>query len=127
MKAHNFETAVWLNNGNGTFSKRDLPVQAQFAPVYAILVEDFTSDGILDILVGGNQLRAKPETGVYAGSYGLLLKGDSKGNFTSVPAAESGLSIHGEIRALKKIGGRSKRYVLVGKNNEPIQILSYKM
>jgi hypothetical protein len=52
LKAIHFESAVWLNNGNGTFSKRDLPVQAQFAPVYAMLVEDFTADGVLDIFNG---------------------------------------------------------------------------
>jgi hypothetical protein len=40
---------------------------------------------------------------------GLLLKGDSKGNFVSVPAAESGLSIQGEIRALRKIGSAEGR------------------
>ena len=127
LKAFTFESSVWLNNGNGTFSKRDLPVQAQFAPVYAVLVDDFTGDGVLDILMGGNLLRAKPETGVYAGGYGLLLKGDSKGNFISVPAAESGLSIQGEIRALKKIGSRGKKYVLIGKNNERIQVVGNKM
>jgi hypothetical protein len=126
LKAHNFETSVWLSNGNGTFSKRELPVQAQFAPVYALLVDDFTGDGILDILIGGNQLRAKPETGVYAGSYGLLLKGDSKGNFVSIPSAESGMSIKGEVRSLKKIESRRKKYVLVGKNNERVQVLGYK-
>jgi hypothetical protein len=126
LKAHNFETSVWLSNGNGTFSKRELPVQAQFAPVYALLVDDFTGDGILDILIGGNQLRAKPETGVYAGSYGLLLKGDAKGNFVSIPSAESGMSIKGEVRSLKKIESRRKKYVLVGKNNERVQVLGYK-
>ena len=127
LKAYTFETTVWLNNGNGTFSKGNLPVEAQFAPVYALLVDDFTGDGVLDILMGGNLLRAKPETGLYAGSYGLLMKGDSKGNFFTVPAAESGLSIHGEIRAFKKIERGGRKFILVGKNNERIQVLGYKM
>jgi hypothetical protein len=35
LKAHTFETSVWLNKGNGTFAKGNLPIEAQFMPVYA--------------------------------------------------------------------------------------------
>ena len=127
LDAYTLETGVWINTGKGTFSKRSIPVQAQFFPVYALLVEDFTGDGILDILLGGNLFRAKPETGIYAGGYGLLLKGDRNGNFVSVSSTESGLNIQGEIRALKKIGSKGKKYVLVGKNNDRMQVLGNKM
>jgi enediyne biosynthesis protein E4 len=127
LQAYTFETAVWMNSGKGTFSKRILPVEAQFFPVYGLLVDDMTGDGVLDIVLGGNLFRAKPETGVYAGGYGLLLKGDLQGNFVSVSAAESGLNIQGEIRALKKIISRDKKFILVGKNNDRIQVLHNKM
>lgn len=125
LNAYTFETEVWLNNRNGTFTRQHLPVEAQFFPVYAILIDDFTANGHADILLGGNQSRAKPETGIYAAGYGILLEGDGKGNFRSVAAKESGLAIKGEIRSLKKVGHGDSNYVVIGKNNEPIEVLRY--
>lgn len=127
LDAYTLETALWINDGNGKFTKRQLPVQSQFFPVYALLADDFTGDGVTDILLGGNLFRAKPETGIYAGGYGLLLKGDNQGNFVAVSAAESGLNISGEIRAFKEIRSGGRRYVLVGINNGRIQVLGNKM
>ena len=75
LNAFTFETAIWINQINGAFKKVNLPIQTQFSPVYAIAVDDFDGDKNLDLLVGGNLYRAKPETGIYDGSYGLLLKG----------------------------------------------------
>ena len=105
------------------FQNRTLPVEAQFFPVYAFLVDDFNGDNILDILLGGNLYRAKPETGIYAGGYGVLLKGTQQGDFEFVPAVSSGLKLEGEIRALKKIKVKGKPVVLVGKNNDRIETL----
>ena len=125
LNAFTFETSIWLNNGKGKFLKRTLPMEAQMFPVYAILIEDFTLDGHLDILLGGNLHRAKPETGIYAGGYGLLLKGDGGGNFGSVDATASGLKITGEIRSFQKIGVDHRKFVLVGRNNAELEILEY--
>jgi hypothetical protein len=50
---------VWINNGNGTFSFKTLPIEAQFSPTYAIEIADFDSDGNLDIVLGGNFLWIK--------------------------------------------------------------------
>lgn len=125
LNALTFETAVWINQGNGAFKKINLPAQAQFSPVYAILVDDFDGDKNQDILLGGNLYRAKPETGIYDGSYGLLLKGDGTGNFTALSSGESGILIRGEIRSLKKIRYRERNIVLVGKNNDGMEILGY--
>jgi hypothetical protein len=125
LNAYTFETAVWINNKNGTFSKQNLPVEAQFFPVYSFLVDDFNGDNILDILLGGNLYRAKPETGIYACGYGVLLKGTEQGIFEFVPAVRSGLKIVGEIRSLKKISVKDKPAILVGKNNDQIEVLKY--
>jgi len=124
LSAYGLETTLWVNNGDGTFTEKKLPVEAQFAPVYAILVEDVDMDSNPDILLGGNLYRAKPETGIYDASYGLLLKGDGKGNFATVPARRSGICVKGEIRAIKKISNKP-RMVIIGKNNDDLQFLRY--
>lgn len=126
LNAFTFETAVWMNHGNGDFKKTTLPIRAQFSPVYAILVDDFDGDGNQDILMGGNLYRAKPETGIYDASYGTLLKGDGQGNFKDIPSSESGILIKGEIRSLEKMVYRGKNIVLVGKNNDRMEIFSFK-
>jgi hypothetical protein len=35
------------------FTIQPLPIEAQFAPIQAILIEDLDGDGILDLLLGG--------------------------------------------------------------------------
>jgi hypothetical protein len=121
--AYTFETAVWLNNGDNSFKKITLPIEAQFSPIYALLVNDFNGDDNEDILMGGNLYRAKPETGIYDGSYGLLILGDGKGNFKSLKANESGIQIKGEIRDFLTITPKGKTFVLVGINNEKLEVL----
>ncbi|MFL5480238.1 MAG: FG-GAP-like repeat-containing protein, partial [Gemmatimonadaceae bacterium] len=82
--ARTFASAVALNNGNGTFSMRALPAEAQVAPIYASLAGDFDGDGKTDLLVGGNLYGVAPVLGRYDASYGLMLRGDGEGNFAPV-------------------------------------------
>lgn len=124
LSAVTMESAVWLNGGDGTFIKKDLPFEAQLSPAYALMIEDFDGDENLDILMGGNLSRAKPETGIYDASYGVVLKGDGKGKFTAVSPTKSGLSIQGEIRALRKISARS-RVLVVARNNDYVTFYRY--
>jgi hypothetical protein len=79
----------------GSFTGKVLPVQAQLSPMYGIAAEDFDKDGNIDILMGGNFYQSKPEAGIYDASYGILLKGNGKGNFTALPPQQSGISIKG--------------------------------
>ena len=125
LNAYTFETTVWMNQRNGGFKMVNLPIQAQFSPVYSILIDDFDGDKNIDVLMGGNLYRAKPETGIYDGSYGLLLKGDGRGNFEAMSSGKSGILIRGEIRSLKKMEHKKHRIVLVGKNNDKMELLSY--
>jgi enediyne biosynthesis protein E4 len=125
LVAHDFESAVWINEGGKVFSKRKLPMEAQFSPVYAILPDDFNLDGRMDLLVGGNQYRAKPETGIYAASHGLLMIGDGNGSFTAVPSTVSGIKISGEIRSFSAFPKGKKKFVIVGKNNDKVKVLRY--
>lgn len=120
LYAHTLETSILINDGKGHFSLRALPVQAQFAPVYGIDIEDFDQDGHKDILLGGNLYRAKPEVGRYDASYGEYLRGDGKGNFTYVPAKVSGIKIGGEVRDIISLQTRRGEMILASRNNNTI-------
>src|SRR2546425_2863227 len=69
LQADQFASAIALNRGDGTFELRPLPVEAQFAPVYASLAGDFDGDGKTDLVVAGNFSGVTPVEGRYDASY----------------------------------------------------------
>ena len=119
------ESALMINNGEGTFSLQALPVEAQVAPVYAIAIADFNRDGSPDILLGGNLHRVKPQVGKYDANYGVLLAGNGKGDFTHVSPLQTGMSIVGEVRdfAVIQVGGKS--LLVVTMNNEKVRVFAF--
>ena len=125
LEAHTFQSAVFLNDGKGHFDRKPLPVEAQFAPVYAVAAQDFDKDGKIDLLLAGNFYRSKPEVGIYDGSYGWFLKGDGKGGFTAQTPSQSGFFVKGEIRAILTIKNKKENLVFVGKNNAPMDIFKW--
>lgn len=125
LDVFHMESSLLLNNGDGTFQLQPLPWQAQLAPTYGLLVQDFDGDGRKDILMGGNFYRAKPEVGIHDASYGLLLKGNEQGGFTPQMPKESGFFVKGEIRDLVTLRSGGQRLVLVAKNNDALQIFKY--
>jgi hypothetical protein len=118
LKVNCLTSSLLINDGNGKFSIQALPVEAQFSPVYAILADDIDKDGNIDLLLGGNQYRVKPEVGRYDASYGTFLKGDGKGKFKAVPNRECGLMIDGEVRDIRRIKVGNDNLILVARNND---------
>ena len=84
------ESCVMMNEGDVPFKIIPLPDEAQLSPVYAIDADDYDNDKICDIILGGNQYRAKPQTGIYGAGYGLFLKGNNKGTWQPISPAVSG-------------------------------------
>lgn len=125
LNAYTLSSAVWMNREGKKIERIELPIEAQFSPVYSTLVQDFDGDTFPDILLGGNLYRAKPETGIYDGSYGLLLKGQGDGTFSTLNSQESGISIKGEIRSFGSLTFRGRRLILVARNNDSIKFLNY--
>ncbi|MFL5463855.1 MAG: VCBS repeat-containing protein [Gemmatimonadaceae bacterium] len=123
-EAYTFASAVALNNGNGTFTLRDLPAEAQFAPIYASLAGDFDGDGKIDLLTGGNLYGVIPTLGRYDASYGLVLRGDGRGGFTAVDMPQSGFAIDGQVRDIKSLRGpKGQQLVVVARNNDRLVVL----
>ncbi len=118
-EVNELRSTVFINDGKGAFSMNVLPIEAQMAPMYGLLIDDMDNDGIPDILMGGNFYNAKPEAGRYDAGFGVLLKGDGKAGFSTVPAAKSGFKVFGQIRDIAEIKtGPTTRLILVTRNDD---------
>ena len=97
VEATVLDSMVFMNRG-GEFEARALPLEAQLAPGLGVSVADMDGDGAEDVFVSQNFFASQVETPRLDGGRGLWLKGDGKGNLTSVPGQESGVKVYGEQR-----------------------------
>ncbi len=112
----NFNASAYVENlGNGKFALKELPIEAQFAPINGILIEDFNQDSNLDILLVANNFGNELSIGRYDASNGLLLVGDGKGNFSS--ASSSGFQVVRDAKALVKTFGADGSYEVMASQN----------
>ena len=122
----NYLHTAWFENVGGKFITHSLPLQADFSPVYAIQTADFNADGNMDILLCGNIEQARVKIGKMDANYGMLLKGDGKGNFTYVTQPQSGLSVKGCVRDIVPLDTKGgKQLLMLGLNNQPLVFLNY--
>jgi hypothetical protein len=118
LEATTLESTLFINEGGFNFTAYPLPQEAQLAPVYAIEGGDFDQDGDLDLLLGGNLYRAKPEVGIYDASYGLFLL--NEGGRMKVNSRANEFHSKGEIRDIKHIGNQ----IFVFRSNDSIAIFT---
>ncbi len=113
--------SCYFENNNGKFVAKALPIEAQVAPVKAILGDDFNGDGLLDILLAGNDYGTAVEINRYDASNGALLLGDGKGGFSFVPNRESGFWANREARNMVRIkmAGGKQGVVIANNFSEP--------
>ena len=91
------ESTVFLNRG-GHFETRLMPGEAQFAPVFGIVVGDLDGDGAEDLVLAQNLFEVPPLTSRLDGGRGVWLKGDGHGGFSPVPGQQSGIQVYGDGR-----------------------------
>ncbi len=117
-KVEYLESAI-LWNDQGLFTLSALPIQAQFSPVHAIVVDDLDEDGAADIWLGGNFYGLKPQLGRQNGSRGVFLKGDGVRTFTYLSTEASGINVTGEVRdaCFIKRPGDQPNTLFVARNN----------
>jgi len=98
-----FNSAYIENLGNGIFEVHTLPIEAQFAPVFGILANDFDGDGNCDVLLAGNSFSSTVEDGRQDAFTGLLLSGDGQGQFEPVLSRESGFYVDGDAKGMAEL------------------------
>jgi len=101
------ESVIAFNKGNGKFEIQVLPKEVQFSTVNAICIADINKDGVLDIILGGNQYEFKPQFGRLDSNYGSVLLGNKKGTYNWTPYAKSGFYSKGEIKHIQKVNNKN--------------------
>lgn len=109
-----------LENKAGTFVPHALPLVAQYAPVYAILTDDFDRNGTTDLLLMGNNSRMRLRLGKVDANHGLVLSNHGNWQFGEVSSAKTGLFVRGDVRDVRKVD----RQIVVGVNGQ--QVLTFK-
>ena len=116
-------TCFFENIGNGKFVKHPLPVEAQFAPVNAIICDDIDNDGFKDLLLAGNEYQSEVMTGRYDASYGCFLKGGPNKKFVSVPPVKTGFILNGDVKDLSLIRlSNGVKIILAAVNNDSLRV-----
>ncbi len=126
LKAEMFSSSYVENLGNGKFKIKPLPMEAQFAPVFGMEIQDYNNDGFLDALLVGNFYGVEALMGQYDAMIGLCLLGDGKGGFKAVKPVESGLRIDGDAKGLVQIHtAKGNPIILASQNSGPMKAYSY--
>jgi enediyne biosynthesis protein E4 len=123
--ATNLKTSLFVNDGKGNFTVKELPIEVQNSVVYSILAQDFDRDGKMDLLIAGNFFDAKPEAGRYDANYGILLINKGNNKFAVKNNDATNLNIKGQVRDMKSIKIGDKSYILIAQNND--KLLTYKV
>jgi hypothetical protein len=117
----NFLETVIFENRNGQFFPKSLPLQAQFSPVYSILVQDVNNDALPDILLLGNTEYPRLKMGKIDAGFGILLMNEGKGNFSYSNQRQSGLRMVGDVKDAFWLNTKSGSYLVAAANGLPLQ------
>jgi enediyne biosynthesis protein E4 len=119
LKSTHFESSYLENIGNGQFKCHDLPIEAQFSPLFGMLCEDYDGDGNLDVLAVGNSFHSEVNVGRYDAQGSLLLKGDGKGNFI---VDRKTFNIGGDNKSLVSLMAGNNPLIIVGANSGALKV-----
>ncbi len=120
LKAYRFSSMLFLNN-DGNFVGYDLPIEAQFSPIYAI--NYFKKDNKMFVLLGGNNDQANIESGPYDAGKLTCIEYLNKGQFRTLSLKELGVVVEDQIRSIEWMEHGGHNTLIIGCNNTRIKTL----
>ena len=126
-EVYELRSMVFLKQENGTYVKIALPQEAQYAPVMDIVSGDFDGDGMVDLLLAGNNFSFRNDYGRAAAKPLTLLLGKGNGRFT--PTDDAYLNTEatwGEYRHLGLLNKNKGTEIVGVRNNQELIWLKLK-
>jgi len=121
LRAEIMKTIFLENRGKNGFVLKELPREAQYAPVYAMAAEDINHDGKMDVILTGNNSWTRIKFGRYRANHGVVLLGDGNNNFSYVPQRQTGLNIREDIRSVCVVKSGNSKEIFFGANDSPLK------
>ncbi len=120
--ARTFESTIFINMGNGEFEKVKLPLQAQFSPVRDIMVDDYNNDGILDVVMVGNDYQVRPTYGRYDAGFGTTLLGKAGQSYNYLSPSSCGFFVNGDSRKAIQLLIKGEKHIVVAVNSGSLKV-----
>jgi hypothetical protein len=110
-----------LLSGPQGYQRVELPAQLQYAPLYALLLEDLDNDGVVDLIAGGNNYKVKPQYGRYDASHGWFFKGQVVNGKYDLSGGQD-LDVKGEVRGIEYVEYDGVKFVIFAKYDDELEI-----
>lgn len=116
------ESSFIENRGEEGFHLIPLPAEVQVAPIMGMLAEDVNNDGLLDLMVVGNEFDTEVVYGKYDAGKGAVLINRGNGAFKVLGSRASDFSAGGNAKSLVRLDlANGQSLVLTGNNNGVIE------
>lgn len=117
---NNDQSMLIENLGDGKWTHRPLPIEAQWAPIYGF--ETLEDNGTVELLLVGNDFGNEPFIGPLDAFSGLHIKITAK-DFEIVSKANSQFEVPGNARDIEKIkAANGDNLLLVTQNNDKLLV-----
>lgn len=125
LTANYFSNSILINNGNWSFTLKELPWQAQLTPYRDAAITDVDGDNRPDILLVGNFYPNNIQMGEYDEDYGTILL--NKGNGDLEYSSLNGLTIKGEVRHIRSFTGKNiQPSFIFARNNDSLKVIQFR-
>jgi len=118
-------TSVALINESDSFKIFELPMAAQKAPLYGMVMEDFTNDSKQDLFLIGGRTDTETLSGPIDANMGTLLEGIGKLTYEALDNDKTGVNLfRKDTRSLARISTAGQLHLLIGNNDASATLLA---
>lgn len=124
LTANWFANTIFINDGKMNFTAVAMPGNAQLTSYKTACIADVNNDSLPDILLGGNYYDNNIQMGRYDADYGTILL--NKGNDNFIAERLNGVTVKGQVRAIKPIHVLKNNAFIYARNNDSALVIRFK-
>ena len=124
-EATEFQSILLVNKGNGTFTIKPLPIQAQQFPILKSVFYDVNKDGYEDCIIAGNIFETEVETPRLDAISGLVLLSNKNDGYTVLDYEKSGLYLQKNVKDMTLVNLKNKPLLICTNNNSDLNIFKF--